>query len=232
MIRQSPRRPKACSTTTPHQPTVFVRNNGQIPPWSKGNLDAWTLTIDGDVRAPLMLTLGELKTRFGTVTRHMILECGRQWPRVLRARRARQPIWTNGGAGCAAWTGRATRRCAGVAGLTPAARYTAHYGADLPVGGDASPALLRGVRIEKALEPHSMLVWAMNGVLLPNIHGGPLLMDFSRLAGIGLAEMAHPSHHPRLRARRPRHDGLPTGCRFGRHPRRRSPIRRTSAFWN
>ncbi len=28
--------------------------------------------------------------------------------------------------------------------------------------------------IEKALEPHSLIVWQMNGEPLPHIHGGPL----------------------------------------------------------
>ncbi|MEH2611744.1 molybdopterin-dependent oxidoreductase [Bradyrhizobium sp. AZCC 1693] len=61
------------------------------------------------------------------------------------------------------------------AGLKPGAKYTAHYAADLHLSGDASkPSLSRGVRIEKAMDPNTMIVWSMNGQPLPNIHGGPV----------------------------------------------------------
>jgi DMSO/TMAO reductase YedYZ molybdopterin-dependent catalytic subunit len=61
------------------------------------------------------------------------------------------------------------------AGLKSSAVYTAHYGTDAHLSGDpAKETLSRGVPIAKANEPHSMLVWAMNGQPLPNIHGGPL----------------------------------------------------------
>ena len=36
------------------------------------------------------------------------------------------------------------------------------------------PTISRGVRIEKALDPTTLIVWAMNGQPLPNIHGGPV----------------------------------------------------------
>ena len=35
-------------------------------------------------------------------------------------------------------------------------------------------ALSRGMPIPKAMEEHSLMVWAMNGEPLPNIHGGPV----------------------------------------------------------
>src|SRR4029079_18893714 len=58
---------------------------------------------------------------------------------------------------------------------TPSPNYTALYWPSLLLSGDArKPSLSRGVRIEKAMEPYTVLVWAMNGQPLPNIHGGPL----------------------------------------------------------
>ncbi|MFL6303969.1 MAG: sulfite oxidase [Candidatus Sulfotelmatobacter sp.] len=162
--------------TTPTE-RFFIRNNGQVPSGA-ADPDAWTLAIDGEVDVPLMLTLGELKARFGAITRHMVLECGGNG-RAFFEPAVRGSQWTNGGVGCAAWTGVPLSAVLEAAGLTVAARYTAHYGADLPVGGDAGqPVLSRGVRIEKALESHSMLVWGMNGAPLPNIHGGPLRLIF------------------------------------------------------
>jgi sulfite oxidase len=59
--------------------------------------------------------------------------------------------------------------------LKPSAVYTAHYGTDAHLSGDPSKEpLSRGVPIAKAMDPHTLLVWAMNGEPLPNIHGGPL----------------------------------------------------------
>jgi sulfite oxidase len=108
----------------------------------------------------------------------MVLECGGNGRAFFEPRVSGNP-WTNGGVGCAAWTGVPLADVLADAGPTAAACYTAHYGADVPVSGDTGkPALSRGVRIEKALEPHSMLVWGMNGEPLPAIHGGPLRLIF------------------------------------------------------
>ena len=61
------------------------------------------------------------------------------------------------------------------AGVKPSAVYTANYGADVHLSGDPKRVTLsRGVPVAKALSEHSLLVWAMNGQPLENMHGGPL----------------------------------------------------------
>jgi DMSO/TMAO reductase YedYZ molybdopterin-dependent catalytic subunit len=158
--------------TTP-TPKFFIRNNGQIPE-PVANLDAWRVRIDGEVNAPLDLALGEIRSRFRPVTLHMVLECGGNG-RSSFAPPARGNQWTNGGAGCAAWTGVRLRDLLQAAGLKPGAVYTGHYGADPHLSGDASKeSISRGVPIAKALEEHGLLVFAMNGEPLPHIHGGPV----------------------------------------------------------
>src|SRR5947209_7898695 len=158
--------------TTPTE-KFYIRNNGQIPEPAK-DPEAWKLVIDGEVNTRLELSLGELKSKYKPVTRHMVLECGGNG-RAGFSPPARGNQWTNGGAGCAEWTGIALAEVLKAAGLKPNAKYTAHYSADLHLSGDAGkPSLSRGVRIEKALDPYMMLVWGMNGEALPNIHGGPL----------------------------------------------------------
>jgi DMSO/TMAO reductase YedYZ molybdopterin-dependent catalytic subunit len=57
------------------------------------------------------LSLGELKSKYKPVTRRMVLECGGNG-RAAFSPPARGNQWTNGGAGCAEWTGVAARRCA------------------------------------------------------------------------------------------------------------------------
>ena len=151
----------------------YIRNNGQIPEEAKAP-DAWKLTIDGEVDTKLELALADLQRRFKAKTYRMVLECGGNG-RSFFTPQARGNQWTNGGVGCAEWTGVRLRDVLKAAGLKPTAVYTAHYGADVHLSGDPSKEpLSRGVPVRKAMARHSLIAWAMNGQPLPNIHGGPL----------------------------------------------------------
>ena len=120
--------------TTPIE-KFYIRNNGQIPEEAK-NPDAWKITIDGEVNNKIEITLGELKSKYKAVTRRMVLECGGNG-RAAFSPPARGNQWTNGGAGCAEWTGVPLADLLKKAGLKPSAKYTAHYAADLHLSGDA-----------------------------------------------------------------------------------------------
>ena len=158
--------------TTP-TPKFFIRNNGQ-PPEPAGEPDAWKLTIDGEVNKPVEITLGELKKRFEPKTLRMVLECGGNG-RSYFAPQARGNQWTNGGAGCAEWTGVALADVLRSAGVKASAVYTANYGTDVHLSGDPKLVTLsRGVPLRKAMDQHNLLVWAMNGKPLESIHGAPL----------------------------------------------------------
>jgi len=158
--------------TTPLE-KFFVRQNG-IPPEVTGDPEAWELTIEGEVDEPVTFTLAELKERFEHVTNRMVLECGGNG-RSFFDPPARGNQWTNGGAGCAEWTGVRLKDVLEAVGIGSAAIYTAHYGADQHLSGEADREVIsRGVRLEKALEEHSMLAWEMNREPLPHVHGGPL----------------------------------------------------------
>ncbi len=151
----------------------FIRNNG-APPAPAADPDAWKIAVDGEVNRPLEMTLGELKRRGVARTWRMVLECAGNG-RSFFVPTARGEPWTNGGVGCAEWTGVALADLLRAAGVRSSAVYTANYGADTPLSGDpASPPLSRGVPIRKALDGSSLLVWAMNGKPLEPIHGGPL----------------------------------------------------------
>lgn len=158
--------------TTPTE-KFYIRNNGLTPEGFKDG-DAWTFKIDGEVNTPLNLTLGDLKARYKARTYRMMLECGGNGRSFFQPA-ARGNQWTNGGAGCAEWTGVPLRDVLKSAGLKPSAVHTGNYGADQHLSGDPTKdALSRGVPIASALEEHALLVWAMNGQPLNNIHGGPL----------------------------------------------------------
>jgi DMSO/TMAO reductase YedYZ molybdopterin-dependent catalytic subunit len=151
----------------------YIRNNGRIPEPATSP-DSWKITVEGEVNNRLELTLGELKQRFQPKIYRMVLECGGNGRSSFQPQ-ARGNQWTNGGAGCAEWTGVPLAEVLRAAGLKDSAKYTAHYGADPHLSGDpAKDALSRGVPTAKALEEHSLIVWAMNGEPLPNVHGGPV----------------------------------------------------------
>ena len=157
--------------TTP-TPKFFVRNNGLLPDENK-EPDKWKMTIDGEVNTKLELTLGELRAKFKPVTQRMVLECGGNG-RSFFTPTARGNQWTNGGAGCAEWTGVRLSDVLKAAGVKPSAVFTGHYGSDKSLADASKDALSRGVPIKKAMDGSNLIVFAMNGQPLSNIHGGPV----------------------------------------------------------
>jgi sulfite oxidase len=135
--------------------------------------EAWKIVVDGEVNQKLELTLGELKSRFRPVTQRMVLECGGNG-RSFFTPQARGNQWTNGGAGCAEWTGVRLVDVLQAAGVKPSAVFTGHYGADRSLADAGKDAISRGVPIKKAMDANNLIVFAMNGQPLTNIHGGPV----------------------------------------------------------
>lgn len=151
----------------------FIRMNGQIPDPTT-DADGWKLMIDGEVETPLEISLKDLKERFSPKTYRMVLECGGNGRSFFQPP-ARGNQWTNGGAGCAEWTGVPLAEVLKVVKVKPSAKYTAHSGVDPHLSGDPKKqSLSRGMPVAKAMDEHNLLVFAMNGEPLPNVHGGPL----------------------------------------------------------
>jgi DMSO/TMAO reductase YedYZ molybdopterin-dependent catalytic subunit len=157
--------------TTPTD-RLFIRNNGQIPEEAK-EPEKWKIVVDGEVNKPLELTLGELKTKFKPVTRRMVLECGGNG-RSFFTPQARGNQWTNGGAGCAEWTGVRVADLLKAAGVKSSAVFSGHYGNDKSLADPNKITIARGVPIKKLMDDSNLVVWAMNGQPLMNIHGGPV----------------------------------------------------------
>ena len=179
----------------------YIRNNGQIPEMAK-DADSWKITIDGEVNNKLELTLGELKKKFKPVTARMVLECGGNG-RSFFTPQARGNQWTNGGVGCAEWTGVRVADVLKAAGVKPSAVFSGHYGADPHLSGDAKlVALSRGVPIKKLMDANNLIVWAMNGQPLSNIHGFPV-----RLLIAGWPGSVSAKWFTRLWPRDKEHDG-------------------------
>jgi DMSO/TMAO reductase YedYZ molybdopterin-dependent catalytic subunit len=152
---------------------MFIRNNGRTP-CITGDPDLWRLHIDGEVERPLETTLGELKRNHALVTLRLVLECGGNG-RSFFAPTTKGNPWTVGGVSCAEWTGVRLADVLATARLRPSAIYTGHYGADPTIDGRTDvPSLSRGMRIEKALDPHTLIAFRLNGGAIPAVHGGPV----------------------------------------------------------
>src|SRR5256886_4390070 len=150
----------------------FIRNNGQIPEAAK-DPETWKIVVDGEVNQKLELTLAELKAKFRPVTQRMVLECGGNG-RSFFSPQARGNQWTNGGVGCAEWTGVRLADVLKAVGVKSSAVFTGHYGADRNLADASKDAISRGIPIKKALDVNNLIVFAMDGQPLPNIHGGPV----------------------------------------------------------
>jgi DMSO/TMAO reductase YedYZ molybdopterin-dependent catalytic subunit len=153
----------------------FIRNNGIIPEraW-KQDLKGWTLTIDGEVRKPLQLSMADLKKGYRNVKRTLVIECGGNG-RAGYYPPAKGNQWTLGAVGCAEYTGVRLKDVLADAGVKSAGIYIGYYGEDQHLSRDPNKQpISRGVPIAKALDEHTLLVWEMNGEPLPAYHGYPL----------------------------------------------------------
>ena len=161
---------------------LFVRNNGQVPDVT-GDPKAWKFKIDGEVNTPIEISLGELMAKYPAVTLKLMLECGGNG-RSFFTPEARGNQWTNGGAGCPEWTGVRLADVLKDAGVKPSATYTGHYGADPTLAGETDkPSISRGMRIAKALDPHTLIAFKLNGKDIPLIPGGPVRLIVPGWAG-------------------------------------------------
>lgn len=156
---------------------LFIRNNG-LPP-SKVDVNAWTLTIDGEsVKNPKTYTLAELKSKFKPYTYQLTLECGGNGRHEFNPP-AQGNQWTTGAVGCPKWTGVRLKDVLQDAGIKEDAVYIGYYGKDTHLSGEAGKVVIsRGVPMAKALEDESLIAWAINGEDLPPMNGYPLRLVF------------------------------------------------------
>lgn len=156
---------------------LFVRNNG-IPP-ATFDLDpmAWTIQVEGEAcEQPHTFTLKELQESFRHHTLQLQIECGGNGRSEYHPG-AKGNQWSTGAIGCPEWTGVRLRDVLQACGVGDNAVYVAYEAADIHLSGDPTKQpISRGVPLAKALENESMIVWAMNGEPLPELHGYPVRM--------------------------------------------------------
>ena len=173
--------------TVPNE-LFFIRSNGpvsvDIAP------EAWRLAVTGLVDSPLELTLDDLQgLPQRTIT--AFLECsGNSRSRFVPQAEGTQ--WGNTAIGNAEWIGTPLSGVLELAGLKDGA-------VDVVTQGGDFPEMQRGLPLDKALDPDTLLVWSMNGDPLPAPHGGPVRLLVPGWGGIastkwlvGLEVIDHP----------------------------------------
>src|SRR5579871_2535557 len=132
----------------------FVRTHVYVP---TVDLAAWRLKIDGEVAAPLTLTMDEIR-RMPAVELIAVTECagnGRSYfePTVAGLQ------WTNGSVGCGRWRGVRLADLLKRAGIKPSAVEVLFDGADVPLG--TMQDFRRSIPTRKALDPNTLLAYEM-----------------------------------------------------------------------
>ncbi len=150
----------------------FVRNNG-VPP-EDTSARGWTLTLDGEVDNPLELNIQDLTTKFEVVKLKLQVECGGNGRAAFNPP-AKGNQWTLGAIGNAEWTGVRYADLLRAAGVKANAIYTAHFGADTHLSGDPEKLpISRGIPLWKAMDPHTLVAFAMNDAEIHPMNGAPL----------------------------------------------------------
>ena len=162
------------SLITPNR-NVYIRNN--MPTMTDdqiGNRKNWKISIEG-VKNPKTFTLAQLQ-KLGHTTMATILQCSGNG-RGFFKHKPRGSQWKTGAAACIFWTGVPMKTvvdaCGGISGDSV---YMTSEGVDhVPTGLDPKKAMIAR-SVPKKVYKDAMLAWEMNGVPVPNAHGGPLRM--------------------------------------------------------
>jgi DMSO/TMAO reductase YedYZ molybdopterin-dependent catalytic subunit len=144
----------------------FVRSHFGAPA-----LRARKLRIGGLVDRPLELSVEELR-RFEEVTVTSVLQCAGNG-RALSSPRVPGVQWVHGAMGQATWTGVRLADVLAKAGVQAGAAHVQLTGDDVPPKPTV-PRFTRGIHVERALDPGTLLVHRMNGAPLTLAHGAPL----------------------------------------------------------
>lgn len=163
---------------TPNK-SFFVRSHFGPPALDRNR----TLAVEGLVKDKLALSVADVKA-LPAVTITAVLQCSGNG-RAYHSPRVPGVQWDNGAMGQAAWTGARLRDVLEKAGLDASLKKGTHLhvrGADLPPKPTV-PAFLRSIPIERALDPTTIVAYAMNGEEIPLNHGAPLRLIVPGWAG-------------------------------------------------
>jgi DMSO/TMAO reductase YedYZ molybdopterin-dependent catalytic subunit len=148
----------------------FVRYHLSVIP--QVDPGAWRLQVAGaSARSPLTLSLKELKSGFEQIELIAVNQCAGN-RRGLFTPRVPGVQWGSGAMGNARWRGVRLREVLQRAGIGPDALEVVFGGADAPVL-PATPAFVKSLPVERALDENTLVAFEMNGAPLPHWNGAP-----------------------------------------------------------
>jgi sulfite oxidase len=155
------------------QELFFVRNHGRVP---DVNPDRYRVSIGGTVKAPLTLSMAEIRERFRKQTVVATLQCaGNRRADLMRVAPIPGEVpWDAGAIGNAVWGGAPLGEILKAAGLPADARHVAFVGLDEIELAGQRINFGGSIPLEKALSPEVLLAYEMNGEPLGPAHGFPL----------------------------------------------------------
>jgi DMSO/TMAO reductase YedYZ molybdopterin-dependent catalytic subunit len=139
------------------------------------------VTFDGLVKSPLALGVDELRGSFPEVSVTAVLQCSGNG-RVLHRPRVPGLQWVHGGMGQATFTGVRLKDVLAKVGIGKDALHVRMQGADGPPK-PTTPAFIRSIPIDRAMDPSTILAYRMNGEDLTLAHGAPLRLIVPGWAG-------------------------------------------------
>jgi DMSO/TMAO reductase YedYZ molybdopterin-dependent catalytic subunit len=152
--------------------TFYVRNHFSVP---RIAVPDWRLTLDGEVAQPATLTYDEVRS-LPSRSLLVTLECAGNGRRAFDPP-AEGERFGYGVVSTAVWTGVPLRTLLEAADPRPGVREILFAGADCGPNAEAggvTMAFERGLPVERAMHPDTLLAYAMNGEVLPPTHGFPV----------------------------------------------------------
>jgi len=134
--------------------------------------EAFRVRIGGKVNTPLELSLAALKKIAEPVELVAVNQCSGNSRGFFTPRVAGGQLG-NGAMGNARWTGIPLKKVLEKAGLAAGAKQVTFQGLDRPVL-EATPAFIKALDVDHAMDGEVMLAWAMNGGDIPMLNGYPL----------------------------------------------------------
>jgi DMSO/TMAO reductase YedYZ molybdopterin-dependent catalytic subunit len=132
----------------------------------------WRLAVDGNVRDPLSLSLGDLRS-LPRVSLAVTLECAGNGRALLEPHVESQP-WLLEGVGNAEWTGTPLHGVLAEAGVEPDAVEVVFTGLDHGLDHEVEQDYQRSLPLGEAMREDVLLAYEMNGAPLLPQHGFPL----------------------------------------------------------
>lgn len=149
----------------------YIRNHFDAPTGDPASwATSWKLDIKGLVGKPRTLTLADLD-KMKQTTVEAVLQCAGNG-RGLFAPHVAGVQWRWGAMGNAEWTGVRLADLLSAAGVAKDAKHVHLQGMEKPTL-EQTPAFIRGIPLEKAMHPDTLIALRMNGQPLSPLHGFP-----------------------------------------------------------